>query len=256
MTRLWIWSHNNGSKGARALAENFGVKLIKHEGSKAKPNAKDVLLNWGDGGGFNIPRLGQRGVADLVVLNKPEAVRSVANKLKFFQAMGNDGLVPQWTTNKAHARKMIEEGHIVVIRTIVNGSGGAGIIIAEKVEDLIDAPLYVQYVPKKTEYRVHLFRGQIIDRQEKARKLDHPAPNWRIRNLAGGFIYKRNNIEVPQAVDTVASDCFNKLQLDFGAVDVVYNSKLNKAYVLEINSAPGLEGQTVDSYVEAIKKLL
>jgi D-alanine-D-alanine ligase-like ATP-grasp enzyme len=44
--------------------------------------------------------------------------------------------------------------------------------------------------------------------------------------------------------------------LDFGAVDVIYNRAQDKAYVLEVNTAPGLEGSTLDNYVEAIQKVL
>jgi len=40
------------------------------------------------------------------------------------------------------------------------------------------------------------------------------------------------------------------LGLDFGAVDIVYNENDNKAYVLEINTAPGLSGTTLEKYVE------
>jgi len=44
--------------------------------------------------------------------------------------------------------------------------------------------------------------------------------------------------------------------LDFGAVDVVFNSKEKLAYVLEINTAPGLTGSTLDGYVERLRKFL
>jgi D-alanine-D-alanine ligase-like ATP-grasp enzyme len=36
--------------------------------------------------------------------------------------------------------------------------------------------------------------------------------------------------------------------LDFGAVDIIYNAKRNECYVLEVNTAPGLEGTTVEKY--------
>ena len=44
--------------------------------------------------------------------------------------------------------------------------------------------------------------------------------------------------------------------LDFGAVDVIWNSRRLEAYVLEINSAPGLQGQTVENYAAAFRRLL
>ena len=51
------------------------------------------------------------------------------------------------------------------------------------------------------------------------------------------------------SADTLAAAlaCLAKTGLDFGAVDVIY-TKDERVYVLEINTAPGLEGQTVLDY--------
>jgi D-alanine-D-alanine ligase-like ATP-grasp enzyme len=43
--------------------------------------------------------------------------------------------------------------------------------------------------------------------------------------------------------------------LDFVAVDVVWNEHEKQAYVLEINTAPGLEGATVESYARKFTEL-
>jgi D-alanine-D-alanine ligase-like ATP-grasp enzyme len=42
----------------------------------------------------------------------------------------------------------------------------------------------------------------------------------------------------------------NHLGLDFGAVDMIYNAKRNTYYVLEVNTACGLAGETLNKYVE------
>ena len=42
--------------------------------------------------------------------------------------------------------------------------------------------------------------------------------------------------------------------LDFGAVDLIWNEHENKCYVLEVNSAPGIEGTTLQQYVTAFAK--
>ena len=42
--------------------------------------------------------------------------------------------------------------------------------------------------------------------------------------------------------------------LKIGAVDIIWNELENKCYVLEINTAPGLEGTTLVKYTEAILK--
>jgi glutathione synthase/RimK-type ligase-like ATP-grasp enzyme len=43
------------------------------------------------------------------------------------------------------------------------------------------------------------------------------------------------------------------LGLDFGGVDVIWNERRQMAYVLEVNTACGLEGQTVNDYAEAFR---
>jgi hypothetical protein len=126
-------------------------------------------------------------------------------------------------------------------------------------------------VPKKHEYRVHCCRTQIFgipgsgavgydifDAQQKKRKTDIPDADvdWRIRNLDGGFIYARENVELPESVKTCALEVFSRLGLDFGAIDIIYNEKEGKAYALEVNTAPGLAGTTLDRYVEMIEGLL
>lgn len=172
------------------------------------------------------------------------------------------GLTPKWTVYNDDAERWIEEGKKVVCRTILNGHGGAGIVIAASVDELVDAPLYVQYIPKKAEYRVHVFNGddgeqywtEIIDIQRKIKKPGEEPLDWQIRSHDNGFIYVRENIEpIPQCVRDVAWRCFRETNLHFGAVDVIYNERQDRAYVLEINTAPGLEGQTVSSYANAFR---
>ena len=44
----------------------------------------------------------------------------------------------------------------------------------------------------------------------------------------------------------------NLLGLDFGAVDIGHRLQDNKFFVFEINTAPGIEGSTLDKYAKAI----
>lgn len=120
-------------------------------------------------------------------------------------------------------------------------------------DELVDAPLYVQYVKKKEEFRLHFFRGEMFDVQRKARRIEEENPNWQIRNHANGFIYQRNDIELPAGMVEVAAKIFNGTGLDFGAVDTIYNAHDERSYVLEINTAPGLTGTTLEKYVEILK---
>jgi D-alanine-D-alanine ligase-like ATP-grasp enzyme len=42
------------------------------------------------------------------------------------------------------------------------------------------------------------------------------------------------------------------INLSFGAADIIYSRKKNAAFVLEVNTAPGIEGLTVLDYANAI----
>jgi D-alanine-D-alanine ligase-like ATP-grasp enzyme len=62
-------------------------------------------------------------------------------------------------------------------------------------------------------------------------------------------------VNVTQELKDIAIGSVNILGLNFGAVDVIYNEKENKYYVLEVNTAPGLSGTTLEKYVDAIIEL-
>ncbi len=251
---MLVYAYKPGSQSAKALSLGLDAKRIKHEGSKLKGRANKVVINWGSS---TLPA----EVAKCTVINASEAVSKASNKLSFFKAMEGIVSVPTFVTERAEALKLVQEGNTVVARTILNGNSGAGIVLVENEEQLVDAPLYTVYVPKKQEYRVHVFRGQVLDVQRKARKQDVPDDevNWKIRNMANGFIFARGEDalgQVPQDVIDQAVLAVETLGLDFGAADVIYNDKQAKAYVLEVNTAPGLSGTTLDNYVKAFKEIV
>lgn len=117
-----------------------------------------------------------------------------------------------------------------------------------------DAPLYVKYIKKQQEYRVHVFNGSVIDVQRKMRRTDTPTEevNWKIRNHSNGFIFGREGVELPTSATDMCVAAVQAIGLDFGAVDVIYNERSDTYYVLEVNTACGLIGTTLDKYKTAI----
>lgn len=170
---------------------------------------------------------------------------------------------PSFTTNVGQAYSWLEGGFQVVARTILNGNSGAGIVLLseDRLEEfVVQAPLYVKYVPKKQEYRVHVFRNEVVDVQRKARRHDveDKDVNWKIRNHSNGFIFARGEAlgDVPEDVLKQSKLAVAACGLDFGAVDVIFSDKEQAAYVLEINSAPGLSGATLEGYVQRFRELM
>lgn len=229
---------NRPSKSARALA-----KALK--GSKIKTPIQHtngiVIINWGDSGCDG----------RLIDLNKPEAVGLAANKSRAFHAFASQGVL---TPNFATTKKDVDWQGVTVVRHKLTGHSGEGIEIIEEGQELPDAPLYVQYVKKEQEFRIHVGRRdeetKIIAVQRKARDRSVPDEHidWKIRNHNNGFIFVRGDANPHQLVFEAATNALRSLGLDFGAVDIIWNAKEGKAYVLEINTAPGLEGQTINDY--------
>lgn len=181
-----------------------------------------------------------------------------ANKLRFFKAASRyeDINIPEFTTDKEAAKLWCRDGHEVFARQRLTGHSGEGIVTClDKQEAFPDAPLYVKYKKKTSEFRAHVFNGKVIDIVQKKKRADWENYNNQIRNLAGGWVYCRADITIPHKNDLIQQAILacTVSNLDFGAVDLIYNAKEKKHYVLEVNTAPGLEGQTVDIYADAIK---
>jgi len=262
MLNVYIYSWNNVSNGAKALSEELNCMRIKHANSRFKPSPHKKVINWG---ASSVPNL----LCDVFMFNEPDKVGACSNKLRFFlnqtlPSLAEPARLPQFTTDQGRAQEWLDEGRLVCVRHKLQGCGGDGLDIYSAPTDpdkscpkLPKAPLYTLYVKKKEEYRVHIFRGEIIDYQRKALSSKHEGEaNFMIRNLANGFVFVRENVVLPKDVEKQALRAFNHSGLDFGAVDVVYNEKEGQAYVLEINCAPGLEGSTVKSYADAFLKVL
>lgn len=258
-----IYSYNPHSEGAKALSNALGWKRIKHQGSRFKPSASKTLINWG---ASSLPE-----DYDLCkVLNQPAVVASAIDKLKFFRNMSDKDVyeyVVPYTTSEDIVREWLKEGRTAVARTTLSGHSGQGIVLFEgEGSEIVPAPLYTLYKAKKHEYRIHCaimpgpngFEAKVFDIQRKARRGDvaNEDVNWKIRNLDGGFIYARQDIALPECVEECAKKIFIATGLDFGAIDIIYNETENKAYALEVNTAPGLAGTTLDKYTEMFKEIV
>ena len=259
--RKFILPYRKGSETVKSLllgTDDFSG--IRFENSKYSSREGDLVLNWGN----------SNTTLDLsraTVLNKPDEVRFASNKLDFFRLMSEvredltNPRIPDWTQNQEEVCGWLEDGFTVFARTKLTGNSGEGIVILESMEDFAKnkfsgTTLFTKYVKKKNEYRLHFWKGSVFDIQRKAKRSDVGDVDWRVQNTANGFIFSRNNIgDVPDDVMTQTQRAIDRMSLDFGAIDVIYNRLRNEAYVLEVNTAPGLEGTTLFNYLEKINGL-
>lgn len=228
------------------------------------PRNTDVIVNWGNS---NAPSTWS--LHNQTVLNHPVHVAMAANKLNTFEALNEVRIkTPEYTTDIQEASVWLRDGFTIIERHTLTGHSGAGIRIVRPLERayeigegnmLSPCPLYVQYKKKRSEYRVHVFNGTVLFVQEKRRERERErtADESLIRSHQNGWVFCRTDIIYPtihheSALHHLARSAVTALGLDFGAVDIIYNERENTYYVLEINTAPGLEGQSIEDYKNAI----
>ena len=251
-----VWPYKLGSAGAKELANELNTKRVRSAG-RYVPRRGDVVVNWGNAARPRWPHTG-----NLVLLNFPAAVNIAGNKLLAFQAMEHAGIsIPKYAVSKESILQKVQvEGKKfkpVILRYKLRGTSGDGILYCETQQELLDAqaaPLYVEYIKKTAEYRVHVFSGKVIDYAEK-RKRKGVDNDEKVRNLQNGWVFCREGVELPEPCAAEAIKAVESLGLDFGAVDVIFN-KVRGVYVLEVNTAPGLQGETIKAYADAVRKLL
>lgn len=254
-TRIVVWPYQIGSTSARALAyELNALRVFSHGKYRAKP--RDVIVNWGNPRCPNWWNL----AAASQTLNLPQYVENASNKVSTFRHLGElsgldwtteQQIASDWFGNPPYPRKI----NACVCRTLTRAHSGRGIVLARSPAELRAAPLYVRYKPKQTEYRVHIWLGQILDIQEKRRRNNPTNTDKYIRNHANGWVFCRDNVQAPTQVLDISLLTVGQLKLQFGAVDIGWHQDYGHA-VYEVNTAPGLEGQTLKSYADAIRQTI
>lgn len=250
---ILVQKYRHSTSSGSDIASNLGVRI--YTPFLTPKNVSNVtIINWG------LSRIPWLPSNHEPILNHPESVKASSNKLLSFRAFedwGLEGSYPPFTTSKeiAQSWSIVRK---VVCRTILTGSSGDGIVIVKKGGEVVDAPLYTLYIEKKWEFRVHVFKGKVIHLQQKRRlssdeleKRGITLRNKYIRNLSNGYIFS-SLIDMESStiseMEALAIKSMEALSLDFGGIDIVLTADL-KPYLLEVNSAPGLEGATLDKYL-------
>lgn len=167
----------------------------------------------------------------------------------------------EFTTSAQQAAAWVAAGDTVFGRKTLVGSNGKGIVIFSQqdgdVKKITPCEVYTLYKKKKREFRVHIFKNQVVSIVEKKKKHDHQGPSdSRIRNLANGYIFAQE-VDITEDLRKKVEDVALKASMvcagsDFRGVDLGYNEHNKDVFVIEINSAPGIEGTNVKKYVDAM----
>ena len=224
------------------------VTLLRHRESSYTPRSSDVVVNYGN---RHYP---QSFYGNATVLNSLDALNRAANKLTALNVLSQAGVpTVEYTTDRNAAQVWVDGNETVYARGTLNGHSGEGITVhsSGNTPAVPAAPLYTKGITtQRREWRVHVFKGVITYVQKKIRRNGYREdPSYRedVRNHHTGWIYSNQFADTPSAA--VLRSAFNSvaaLGLDFGAVDII--SRQDQAWVLEVNTAPGLSGTTLETY--------
>jgi hypothetical protein len=246
--KLKLFPYKLGSVSGKALASELGIKRVRptYEASR-----RDIVINWGSSAQTVFPFNNND-------LNNPSAIALAANKLSTFTKLSQVDYshLPEWTTSQEEAQAWADNGTKVYCRTLLTSHSGNGIVIVEQGDTVPYAPLYTKDCKHKHEYRIHVFKGEVIDVQQKKRRMDGRSGGTGIRNHSNGWVYARSGVVAPDVITSASITSVNGLGLDFGAVDIGYREVSETAHLLEVNTAPGLVGTTLSKYVDAFNKYL
>jgi hypothetical protein len=253
---------------AKELATACGRQVLKQD-SQFNCSGK-MILNWGRSNLDNY-----RGIEGATIINHPEAVAIAANKLRTLEVIGQEfGL--EYTTDPLVANEWRENNTTVFARYTLTGSGGEGIEVLHPVNvddgehsacEIRPAFLYTKYFNARYEFRVHVGktsegRWTVFDIQRKGLREDSTRSLGFVRNLENGYTFVRTDVvpaDVPtDAIETMKAACSLAVQhigLHFGAVDVRMK-RTGEFKILEVNTAPGLSGTTLQNYVNFFEENL
>lgn len=174
---------------------------------------------------------------------------------RWFQEQGLSAL--EFTTDTFQAAAWLSVDKVTVFgRKYLNSSCGKGIVVLEPEtlhEGVGNYPVYTKYKKKKREFRVHIFRDKVVAITEKRKRAGFEGQrDTKIRNLANGYVFCQTVENLPAGIEALALAASKVTPSDFKGVDLGYNERNNDLFVIEVNSAPGIQGSNIDAYVEAI----
>uniref|UniRef100_A0AAU6W011 ATP-grasp enzyme n=3 Tax=unclassified bacterial viruses TaxID=12333 RepID=A0AAU6W011_9VIRU len=258
--RILTNAASNGAGELKAALTALGVNVttVRNDRPQGRLSNARRTLKWG-----SFTRTLEVANEDSIINN--HAGQSSLNKKRCFELLRERGVpIPEFTTERAVAEDWIRAGGFRVYeRHSLTGSAGEGIVVANNLGDLSATvpPLYTQGIKgKRREYRIHVFNMDGVQRyfvqQKKRRAGFQEQENYtsEVRNLESGWIFANQDITQPRQVtlDAAVAAC-KALKLNFGAVDLIEQEKANGgSFVLEVNTAPGLQGATVNFYASSL----
>ncbi len=204
----------------------------------------------------------------------PEGVSHVINwgeHGELVHLQGAQVLNPKVDTNKQRQLIHLAEGGVKVPEVYLSSpprgsfprlnSHSEGKDILKCLRNPEGADYWTQYIPVKNEVRVHIFKSKSIRMGIKLPIHPHAShPYIKSHRFGWNISYSMEDLfTLPDGerrnVREEARKAIGVLGLDFGAVDVGLDEQ-GRAWVFEVNTAPGIEGNTLLRYASHIKEFV
>lgn len=219
-----------GSDSAAALVtkiNELGGQARRLRRNWRRVQAADLVVNWGTAQG--IPEGYTRILNARVVHNKYQELRTLAAAGVSVPPHGLQRREGDWL-----ARRFVHQAANDLRANLRVGD------------------YYVQFMPTVREFRIHVFRNLSIRAAIKVPRVPQPNPRFRTWEDGWRFDYGAACQQaIRQSVRDAAKAAVTALGYDFGAVDVGVQEN-GRPIVFEVNSAPGLDGETPRVYATKI----
>jgi hypothetical protein len=263
-TPVRVLPYRAGSGSANALTEYINTTYS----GKLRMRLRDavqtpgIVLRWGKS---------PVSVQNNQELNTYDAVSTAANKHTTLNQLAINGVqCVEATTSSERASSWLADGVSVVCRHTLYGHSGKGIQIVQqsgtvyRSDELSDktpwyaAKLFTKYFKRAAEYRVFVV-GQspvLVYRKGAASQQEEGTRQFMVRTHATGWNFCSVEMsDVPEQVLDASVRAVNALGLHFGAVDIGWNEHHAEPAVFEVNTAPGIQGTTVQVLGDALVRL-
>lgn len=140
----------------------------------------------------------------------------------------------------------------VVIRKIMNGQGGSGIVVCRNIEEFNrengSNHYWSYYLNFSSEYRVHVTGNNIVRIFKKVLRSGQQETEFPIRNLERYDFSLRSDINAFPKITQLVTRMSSIFPHNFYALDIgMYEGN---AVIIEINSGPGLSENTAGYYAD------
>ena len=231
-----------------ALVRN--VEAVAHQGANLhlvhdpseipqRDEIPPLVLNWGRSD--SLP-------ADLVALNRPDAVRIASDQVESVRRLGE--LAPRTVLRPDDMHLLGSDRVVAKQRRGARGSGKAVIAADAPWSEQARHDLFQEFIPERDEYRLGVLNGRVVSAYAK-----RPPAGVDPENLQPEWTHELVQT-LPAAVAATAREGARRIGLDYAGVDVIVDRRTGRAHCLEVNAAPGMSEHTLRSLYAHLQQTL